>query len=119
MPLLTKDQILNADDLKFEDVKVPEWGGAVRVRTMTGTDRDQYEQYIVNIRSDKKDDNLANIRSMLLAHTVVDDNGELLFTKDDIEALGLKSVKALQRLFNVASKLNALNDSDIEDLAGN
>ena len=32
MPYLTRDDILQAVDLKYEDVQVPEWGGVVRVR---------------------------------------------------------------------------------------
>ncbi len=43
MGLLTKDDILGADDLATEDVEVPEWGGCVRVRALTGTERDAFE----------------------------------------------------------------------------
>lgn len=34
MTILTKQAILTAQDLKTEDVAVPEWGGEVRVRTL-------------------------------------------------------------------------------------
>ena len=34
--VLTKSQILEADDIKHESVFVPEWGGKVFVQTMTG-----------------------------------------------------------------------------------
>jgi hypothetical protein len=40
---LTRDSILNAKDLKKELVKVPEWGGEVYVRCMTGSERDAFE----------------------------------------------------------------------------
>ena len=36
MSLLSKTAILAANDLKSEDIKVPEWDGAVRVRSFTG-----------------------------------------------------------------------------------
>jgi hypothetical protein len=35
MTLLSKSAILCANDLQTEDVDVPEWGGAVRVRSFT------------------------------------------------------------------------------------
>ena len=35
MALLTRDEILAADDIKTEDVEVPEWGGDVRVSVMS------------------------------------------------------------------------------------
>jgi len=43
---LNKEQILRADDLKTEEVDVPEWGGSVRVRVLTGTERDAFESSI-------------------------------------------------------------------------
>ena len=42
MNILSKDAILAADDLPRETVHVPEWGGDVYVRTMSGTDRDAF-----------------------------------------------------------------------------
>lgn len=119
MTLLNKDQILAVDDLRYEDVEVPEWRGTVRVRMMSGTARDNYEQTIIAQRGKDKDSNLANVRAVLLAYTIVDENGELMFTKDDIVQLGKKGIKGINRVFNVASKLNALSDDDVEDLTGN
>ena len=43
MTLLSKTAILAAQDLQTEDVEVPEWGGAVRVRSFTGRERDVFE----------------------------------------------------------------------------
>ena len=43
MTLLSKTAILAAQDLQTEDVEVPEWGGAVRVRSFTGRERDAFE----------------------------------------------------------------------------
>lgn len=119
MALLSKDDILSADDLKAADVPVPEWGGTVRVRTMTGSARDEYEQVILNSRSGKKDENIENIRALMLVFTLVDDDGELVFSRDDVDALGKKSVKAMDRVFAKAAELNAMRDEDIEELAGN
>ena len=47
MPILNKAAILAAEDLKTETVAVPEWGGEVRVRTLTGTERDAFESGLV------------------------------------------------------------------------
>ena len=46
MSKLTKDAILKAEDLPTEKVPVPEWGPgqSVTVRTMSGDERDRYEQ---------------------------------------------------------------------------
>ena len=47
MTLLSKTAILTANDLQTEDVEVPEWGGAVRVRSFTGRERDAFESSMV------------------------------------------------------------------------
>ena len=49
--MLTKDQILKSDDLPSEEVSVPEWGGSVMVRSMTGYERDQFEQSVYHENS--------------------------------------------------------------------
>lgn len=120
MTLLTKEQILKSEDLKTEVVPVPEWGGDVMVQTMSGTARDRYEASIVEKNDDgKHEQNLTNIRAKFIAATVVDDKGNLLFSEKDIAALGRKSSKALDRVFAVGQRLNAISDEDLEELAKN
>jgi hypothetical protein len=52
MKSLTKDEILEAADLSTKAVDVPEWGGSVNVRTMTGADRDAFENTLVEVGKD-------------------------------------------------------------------
>ena len=63
MTLLSKTAILAENDLKSEDIEVPEWGGAVRVRSFTGRERDTFEASTV--RGDGKDRkvDLTNMRA--------------------------------------------------------
>lgn len=118
MSVLSRDAILYAVDIKTEDVAVPEWGGTVRVKAMTGAERDAYESSVVQMRSDgTKAVNLENLRGRLVALTCVDENGERLFTDADAIALGSKSAAALERVFDVARKLSGLTDNDVEELA--
>lgn len=111
--LLTKEQILSAQDLPTEDVSVPEWGGSVRVRGMTGSERDAWEL----LQLDEKKP--ADIRATLVAFTLVDEKGALLFTPAEISALGKKSAKALQRVFRVAQKLSRITEADVKELEKN
>lgn len=106
---LTKDQILEASDLKNETVDVPEWGGSVIVRTMTGTDRDAFESSLVTLDADGKAvQNLDNMRVKLLAMTLVDDAGNRLFDSTDIAMLGRKSAAAIERVYTAAARLNGI-----------
>jgi hypothetical protein len=113
--MLTRDEILKANDIKTEKVKVPEWGGEVFIRTMTGTERDAFEQGIV--KGQRAD--LHNIRAKLCALAIADKDGKRLFTERDVTALGQKSAKALDRIFSKAQKLNGISPEDVEDMAKN
>lgn len=119
MKLLTRDAILQAEDLPTEDIEVEEWGGAVRVRALTGAERDAFEQSIVEQRGKSTRVNMRNIRAKLVALTVVDGDGKRLFSDKDAELLGKKSAMALNRVFEVAQKLSGLSPEDMEELSGN
>ena len=119
MTLLSKTAILAAQDLQTEDVEVPEWGGAVRVRSFTGRERDAFEASMV--RGDGRDRkvDLTNMRARLVGLTVIDETGQRLFTDDEVDLLGAKSGAALDRVFAVAQKLNGLSGADVEELSKN
>jgi len=113
--MLNKEQILAVHDLVTESVEVPEWLGCVLVRALNGTDRDAFEQSII----DGKKTNLKNIRARLCALCMVDDDGKRLFSDADVNALGQKSASALDRVFRVAQKLNGLSPDDVKELEKN
>jgi hypothetical protein len=112
---LSRDQILSANDIVREEVSVPEWGGSVFVSVMSGVERDQWEREIQSLGREKF---LDNLRARLAAHTIIDESGQRIFTKDDIDQLGRKSYLALQRVCDVAERLNRLSPAAMEDLKG-
>ena len=111
---LTRDAILGVDDRQFEDVAVPEWGGTVRVRGLQGNERDRWETTLL----DKKNQIRENPRAKLVQLCIIDERGQLLFSKEDIAALGRKSAAALARVFEAAQRLSGLTDEDMEELEG-
>lgn len=113
---LTADQILKADDTIFEDVDVPEWGGVVRVKGMSGFERDKFE---ASIRTDNGKRNMDNFRAKLAALTIVDGKGKRIFTNKEIQALGNKSASALDSVFTKAMELAGLSESDVDELTEN
>ncbi|WP_306186976.1 hypothetical protein [Streptomyces sp. MK5] len=121
MAYLSAEQILDADDLPWEDVDVPEWGGTVRVRGMSGTDRDKFEAAMLSkdMQSVSKDTALERYRARLAAACLVDENGRRMFRSDaEIKRLGEKSAQALQRVVDVASRLSGLTQEDQDELLG-
>lgn len=123
--LLSRDEILEADDLETEDVPVPEWAPKtaknrddykVRLRMLTATDRDKFEASTVETKGGKQKQNLANFRARLVSLCIINDNGEVMFNPADIPALGKKSAKALGRVFDACQKLNGFTEADVEEL---
>jgi hypothetical protein len=117
MALLSRDWILAAEDLKREEVHVPEWGGSVMIGTMTGAQRDAWEQSLV--AGGRGGVNIANVRARLVVFCAVDEHGARVFQDADAEALGAKSAAALERCARVAMRLNGLTDSALEEARGN
>lgn len=117
--LLRKEDILNANDFEYEDVDVPEWGGTVRVRTMTGLERDNFEASVFEMRGKDSKMNFKNFRAKLCVHCLVDENNNRLFTDAEVEELGKKSAKALERVFTVAQRLNGIGSKEVEELTKN
>lgn len=117
--MLTRDQILGAEDLEKVEVEVPEWGGSVLVWAMTGTERDAFEQSLVDMRGKSQKVDLVNIRARLAVLCLKDEDGNRLFADNEVELLGQKSGAALDRIFPVAQRLSGVTDDDVEELAGN
>lgn len=114
--MLTKEAILAAEDRPFETVEVPEWGGTVRVQAMSGTDRDAWEATLIG--PDRKP-NVANIRARLAVMCIVDEAGNRMFSDADAVALGRKNAGVLDRVAEVARRLNKLTEKELEEAKGN
>lgn len=117
MALLGREQILSADDLRWEDVPVPEWGGEVRLRSLTGAELDEYQASLVLLTSGgQQKANMRNATAKLVARCAIDADGAPLFEAKDLLRLSSKSAAALQRLASVAQRLNSLTESDMQEL---
>ncbi len=116
---LGRAAILGAQDLPTEEIEMPEWNGWVRVRTLTAAERDNFETEVMQRNGRDVRTNTRNIRAKLVAATVIDEEGAPVFSLADVEALGAKSAKALDRIFAKASELAGMRESDVKELAEN
>lgn len=108
MALLTREAILGAKDRQFVEVEVPEWGGAVRLGSLTG------DQTIELIDIDAK-----SRMTWLIATTVVDSQGRPVFTPEDMKELGARHPEALRRVWRAALALNKMTPEAAEEQRGN
>lgn len=122
---LSRDAILGADDIKTETVPVPEWGGDVIVRGLTGDELDAYQAGIRQLRPRLDGRGMEvvlvpdNARAKLLVKCLLDDDGQRLFADNDAPALGRKNGAVVDRLYDVAAALSGISDEAQEDIEGN
>jgi len=124
--ILGAKDILTARAPEMELVDVPEWGGAVFVKAMTGTERDAYEASCMQeVKGKGKGGKMEmkplydNIRARLCVRCMCNAQGARLFTDEQAVPLGRTSAKALDRVFTLAQKLNGVTEEDIDELAKN
>lgn len=113
MNYLTRDQMLAPVELPHETVPVPEWQpeGQVEVWTLNGDEKDEFDSY--RHEAAKKGPPY-HASAIWAAFCIKDASGARIFTVDDIEPLGKQSSIALDRVFQVALRLNHARVSDIE-----
>jgi hypothetical protein len=116
MAILKRDDILLAADIKKELLPVPEWGGEVFVKALSGTERDRWETSMIQMKGTDRTINMQNIRAKLASMAICDEDGKRLFSDNDVLALGQKSASALQRVFELAQKLSGIGDDAVEEL---
>ena len=126
---LTRDTILQREDIKTVEVECPEWGGTVLVRGMSGVERDKFEASLVvedDSSAQKKGGRrrraevkttMDNIRAKICVWCMVDEQGNRLFTEADVAELGKKSAAPLDRVYDRASKLSGITEDDVEEMA--
>lgn len=109
---MNREQILSPgrNPRRSRPVDVPEWGGTVHVREMSGAERDEYEYGLS--KSQEAGAVMRNFRARLLVHCLYDEQGNRLFQPDDADALGEQEGTVIKRLFEVAAPLNGLSAED-------
>lgn len=118
MPFATRDELL-AIQLPTTVVILPD-GRSVRVRGMTGQERDEFEAAM--IFADKRGrlsmnfDFMKRVRGWVVTHCLVDEFGKRVFSDDDIPVVADMPALFLQPIYEAARRLSALDAKDIEDL---
>lgn len=112
-----RNTILHLDDRPREPVDVSEFWpsiGTVYISVMQGLDRDRYE-WLLSEAYEKKDD----VTALLLVRCITDESGNRIFTDEDAPALSVKNWKALDKLWNIARRVNRLSPDELKGIEKN
>jgi hypothetical protein len=105
--ILSAQDILDAQDIVTEVVDVPEWGGSVILRTLTGAEAIQ----LGKLGETDKEATSAQV----LVLCAVDEKGERIFSEGDVELLKKKSMRAMLRVQKAAMEINGLTEEAPKD----
>ena len=120
---LTKESLLTKRKLKIEEVDLGD-NEFVYVKQMTAKEKDTMEQSLVKItKKGRKTDyeaNLTNFKAKLAVCTLCDDEGNKILAFNDFNLLSESiSAEMMEKIIDVAQKLNGITEEDKEDLVKN
>lgn len=125
MGLLSREKLLQRQELPMEKVEF-ENGDYIFVRAMTGYDRGLFEQSILKEKLDNKgefvgyDRSSENFRGKLAVLTICDESGNLILEPGDYDDFAKSiSIAQLEKIIEVAQRLNVITPKDKEDLTKN
>lgn len=99
--VLTLDDVIAVDDQQIIDIPVPEWGGVVRVISLTAA------EMITEIEG-KEGVDKEKLGLRLVVRSLVDEHGTRIGTDAHIAMLEKKSAAVVNRIATAVMKLNGL-----------
>lgn len=106
-----RDSILEHDDTVTCEVEVPEWGVTVVVSSISAREREEWETMLAELYESTNGDgqpNIVGLRCKFLVKCLVDENGDRIFSDDQSDQLSAKNSKAIDRLWEVAERINTV-----------
>jgi hypothetical protein len=112
MNRISRQEIIDAQDIKTMDVEVPEWGGTVTVKAMSVGDRDAFTVWV----SDREGRVSAqDFMAKMVAMCLIDEKGNRMFSDDELPLISAKSIPAIERIFKVVQDLSGMRKADLEE----
>lgn len=122
MKTLNREELLKKEDLEKVKVDLGK-GECVFVRQMTGRERDKFEQSLIKENKNAEggyEKALDDFRAKLAVVTLCDENGNALLKPEDYPILSQSmSAARLEKIINVAQKINKISEEDKENLVKN
>ncbi|MBX9877635.1 MAG: phage tail assembly chaperone [Candidatus Obscuribacterales bacterium] len=111
--VLNKEQIFAFKDREIQKVEIPEWEGHVCVRVVTGAERLALESLVAGLSDGSPEERMMKL-ARIICMVACDEEGKPLFEESDSQELMKKSAKPLMRIVRSGTKLNSLQENDLE-----
>lgn len=123
--LLTKEQLLAKRERRFREVQIPELEGAVRIRSLKSAEITAWQASLLDPKTGKPCIKRQKTgRERLVAISVVDEYGNPMLGKDDLETLNGLDNSVIGRIAAAATDFNGIEDDEdgedaLDDAVGN
>lgn len=115
MALLSKSQVLGAEDYKTMLVYVPEWGGEIRIRGLSGAEFAKLQACNQAMQKGVVANGGSNALAVALG--AIDERGMALFTEPEAAALGKKNAGLLMYIADMIWELTGCSEVAQEAIA--
>ena len=94
---------------------MPEWGGTVRIATLSIRDRNTMFQGMFDAKTGQAIPSaLAELPAKMCAYCIIDEDGNRIFTEQDIDQLAKKCASAIDRIAKAAEELNGVAPDSVK-----
>jgi hypothetical protein len=114
--LLSKEALQKKDDLPTRTVEVPEWGGSVRLRGLSGKKRMQMRRCYDAKTGEIADD---EVLAKVLVWSMVGADGKPVLTESDVPWLIEKNGVVLVRLAEAVMEMSAMTEKSAAEVKEN
>lgn len=104
---LTKDQIKQANDIVLSEYDVPEWGGSIFIRSLSGAQMADAQKAFKKASDQEK-------LTLMIIYCACDEQGNQLFSFTDTPWLNAKNMNVLLRVVNECNRVNGFADEELE-----
>jgi hypothetical protein len=114
-----RDSFLSQKPTRTREVDIPEWGGIVRVKALSGAERDAIEQKQFDQGRRSTRVTVAGFRARLVVFGVIDEEGNRIFNESDLPAINEMDGSVIDRIATAVSELSGYTPAEVERLEGN
>ncbi len=115
---LSREQLLKPAAVPVEVVTVPEFDGTVSIKGMTARQRSKFEEQFTTAAGNPNRKRRAQMRERLIVACCVDDDGQPLFTEEDVPAIGDMPAVVIEPLVDACQRVVGFTSADVESLTG-
>lgn len=115
--MFDRDSFFSLNNLRTEQIDLPEMEGSIRVRELTQKQRTEIELMVLDGKDNKEAMRRFKVDVVIMGAVGVD--GNPLFTENDFDLLNEKSASVIDRISNAILRLSGITKDEVKEMEKN